>query len=224
MVKRLPFIGVLLAAAALVLLIRAGWPELGAGAAEASWAPRGLRALGTPVGIAGVLLAAAALAVFAVGLRHARRAAPATFFDEDERSRIRGAVAAAEGRTSGEIRVHLARHSGGDPLAAARRAFEAIGMTRTAARNGVLVWLSTEDHAFAILGDRGIDEVVPEGFWDDVRERMRACFAEGRFADGIVLAVDAAGEKLAAFFPRGTGDRNELPDDISVAPRDPGSP
>jgi uncharacterized membrane protein len=219
MVRRLPVIGLLLAAAAIALLIRAGYPELGAEPAEATWAPRGLRALGTPLGLFALLLGAAALVVLAAGLRPRHRATPATFFDEDERRRIREAIAAAEARTSGEIRVHLARHSGGDALAAARRAFEAIGMTRTAARNGVLIWLSVEDHAFAILGDRGIDEVVPEGFWDDVRERMRACFAEGRFAEGIVLAVGEAGEKLAAFFPRGTGDRDELPDDISVQER-----
>jgi uncharacterized membrane protein len=216
MVRRLRILGALLAAVGLALLIRAGWPELGAGPAEATWAPRGVRALGTPLGLLAVLFAAASLGVFAAGLRPRGRAVPSTFFDEDERRRIGEAIAAAEARTSGEIRVHLARHSGGDALAAARRAFEAIGMTKTAARNGVLVWISVDDHAFAILGDRGIDKVVPEGFWNDVREGMSACFAERRFADGVVLAVSAAGEKLAAFFPRGTGDRNELADELST--------
>ncbi|MGQ0720717.1 MAG: TPM domain-containing protein [Candidatus Eiseniibacteriota bacterium] len=216
MVKWLPVLGVLLAAAAAALLVRAGHPEMGAGPGEASWAPRGIRAIGTPVGLLAVLFAVAALVAFAAALRARGRAAPATFFDEDERRRIREAIAAAEARTSGEIRVHLARSSGGTPMDTARRAFEAIGMTTTSARNGVLIWLSVDDHAFAILGDRGIDEVVPDGFWNDVRARMSAAFAEGRFADGVVLAVEAAGEKLAAFFPRQPGDRDELPDDLSV--------
>jgi uncharacterized membrane protein len=53
---------------------------------------------------------------------------------------------------------------------------------------------------------------------------MGGHFAEDRFAEGIVEAVTAVGEKLSRFFPREPGDRNELPDEISLAPRDPGSP
>lgn len=211
-------LGAALAVAALVWVLRATHPELGTGAAESTWAPHGLEALATRRGLAALGLAALALVLLVVALRPGRRASPATFFDETEREAIREAIAAAEEQTSGEIRLHLARRTRGDVLAAAQVAFHAIGMTRTAARNGVLIYLSVEDRRFAIVGDEGIDRVVPEGFWDEIKETMRQRFAADRFAEGIAEAVRRVGEKLRAYFPLQAGDVNELPDDISTEP------
>jgi len=76
--------------------------------------------------------------------------------------------------------------------------------------------LSVEDHRFAIVGDEGIDRVVPEGFWDEVKSGMQKRFAADRFAEGIVEAVDQIGDKLRAYFPIAKGDVNELTDEIST--------
>ncbi len=169
----------------------------------------------------GLVALAAAMAVIAAGLvlglraRVAARAVPATFLRPDEEEKVLAAIREFEGRTSGEIRVHLAERAGDDILAAAREAFERLGMTATAERNGVLFFVAVADRRFAVLGDRGIDEKVPEGFWDDVVARVRERFAEGRFADGLVEGISMAGEQLAAFFPHRPDDVNELPDEIS---------
>jgi uncharacterized membrane protein len=89
-------------------------------------------------------------------------------------------------------------------------------MDATAARNGVLVYLSVDDHRFAIVGDEGIDQVVPDGFWDEIKDGMQARFGDGEFAEGIVEAVAKVGEKLQSYFPYQNGDVNELSDEIST--------
>ncbi len=169
----------------------------------------------------GWLALAAGTAVIAAGLvlrlraRAAARLLPATFLRPEEEERVLEEIRRFEARTSGEIRVHLAERAGDDILAAAREAFERLGMAATAERNGVLFYVATAERRFAVLGDRGIDEKVPDGFWDDVVARVRERFAEGRFADGLAEGIAMAGEQLAAFFPHRPDDVNELPDDIS---------
>ncbi len=141
-----------------------------------------------------------------------------TFFSKEQDARIVAAIRSAEGRTSGEIRVHLEDHAdGGDPMARAKQLFEELGMTATAARNGVLFYLAVKDHRFAVIGDRGIDQTVPAGFWDGIKDGMQSAFREGRFVDGMVRGIEAAGTALAEHFPHaGRDDRNELPDELSI--------
>ena len=121
----------------------------------------------------------------------------------------------AEDRTSGEIRVHLDCCSREIPVEKAKTVFHRRGMTQTKARNGVLIYLATEDRKFAILGDEGIHRVVPENYWEDVKEKMQKQFREDRVCEGICLGIRGIGEKLKTYFPVEKNDRNELPDSIS---------
>jgi uncharacterized membrane protein len=157
-------------------------------------------------------------------MAEARSGRPKRFFTAEEEVAIVAAIEAAERRTSAEIRVHLEhRCPGGDPLDRARRHFEALGMTATAERNGVLVYLATGDRLFAVAGDRGIHEVVPEGFWDEVTAAMAERFREDDFAGGLERGLARIGEKLAGHFPHaGEADRNELPDAISRSDEESG--
>jgi uncharacterized membrane protein len=143
-------------------------------------------------------------------IRHPRK-----FFTEDEQKKIVEEIRKAEEGTSGEIRVHLARHSGKDVLKKAQNIFYQLGMTRTQHRNGVLIYLATDHRKFAIVGDQGIHRVVPENYWDDVKEEMQKHFREGKFFAGLCRAIQQIGEKLQAHFPAGKAGRNELPDEIS---------
>jgi len=140
---------------------------------------------------------------------------PKKFFSLEEQERIVEEIRKAEHRTSGEVRVHLDCCSREIPLEKAKRVFHRLGMTRTKARNGVLIYVATEDRKFAILGDEGIHRVVPENYWEDVKERMQKKFREGKICEGICLGIREIGEKLKAYFPVGKDDRNELPDTIS---------
>ena len=143
---------------------------------------------------------------------------PKKFFTAEEQERIVEEIRKAEDRTSGEIRVHLDCCSRENPLEKAGKVFQRLGMTRTKARNGVLIYLATEDRKFAILGDEGIHRVVPENYWEDVKEKIQALFREGKICEGICLGVREIGEKLKTHFPVERDDRNELPDSISEEP------
>lgn len=130
--------------------------------------------------------------------------------------RITDAIAAAEKMTSGEIRVHIQPKARGDIRAVAERTFERLGMTKTELRNGVLLFIASEEQRFVILGDKGINEVAPAGFWDDIATRLTIRFKAGDFTDGIVEAIHSAGEELRHDFPRAKADVNELTNEISV--------
>lgn len=135
-----------------------------------------------------------------------------------DQPRITAAIAAAERETSGEIRIHIQpKATGGDPRYVAERTFERLGMTKTALRNGVLLFIASEERSFVILGDKGIDEKVPAGFWDEIAAKLTIRFKNGEFTDGIVEAITAAGHQLMTYFPRAEGDVNELPDEIDVS-------
>ncbi len=138
------------------------------------------------------------------------------FLTPEEKERVVEAVKAAERNTSGEIRVHLENHCREDVLDHAAYIFDELGMQETRQRNGVLFYIAVKDHQLAILGDAGINKVVPQGFWDQVRDTMVAHFKENRYADGLVAALHLAGEQLSTHFPYDDkGEENELSDDIS---------
>lgn len=130
---------------------------------------------------------------------------------------IVAAIRAAEARTAGEIRVVLARVGTDDPVAAAKRHFERLGMTRTALRNGVLIFVAPASRTFAVIGDTAIHEKCGDGFWTELTEAMTGHFRSGALTSGIVLAIERAGGLLASHFPRQPDDRNELPDEVDEA-------
>lgn len=136
----------------------------------------------------------------------------------DDERRVVEAIRSAERRTSGEIRVHVQGSCGADPLEAAARVFERLGMARTAARNGVLVFLAVDDRRFAIVGDRGIHENVGSAYWEALRDALADHLRAGRAADGLVATIESLGQALSRRFPRGGDDRNELPDRVSYGP------
>jgi len=142
---------------------------------------------------------------------------PEAFVRALDDERIVAAIRAAESRTRAEVRVHLAARAVDDPQAAGARAFERLGMTRTAERNGVLLFVAPASQSFAVLGDRGIHERCGDELWTEVAAAMREEFQAGRFTEGILAGIAKVADELARHFPRseGDGDRNELPDGVS---------
>lgn len=137
------------------------------------------------------------------------------FFSKLDSDRIVGAIADAEKRSSGEIRVHITRRKPSNLEERARRRFELLGMTRTAERNGVLIYIAPKLRRFQILGDSGIHEKCGDDFWKETAAAMEERFRRGEFTEGLVHGIGKVGEVLAAHFPRGSGARNELPDEVT---------
>jgi uncharacterized membrane protein len=90
-------------------------------------------------------------------------------------------------------------------------------MTKTNLRNGVLLFIASEENQFVILGDKGIDDNVPPGFWDEIAAKLTIRFKAGEFTEGIVDAVAAAGEQLRTYFPHEADDVDELPNEIDIS-------
>jgi uncharacterized membrane protein len=89
---------------------------------------------------------------------------PDAFVKALDDERIVAAIQEVEARSRGEIRVHVAEGPVDDARAAAQADFERLGMTETAERNGVLILVAPESQAFAVVGDRGLDERLARHF------------------------------------------------------------
>jgi len=142
---------------------------------------------------------------------------PAKFFTTEEKERILKAIKDAEKKTSGEIRVHIENRCPGDVLDRAAYIFEKLGMHKTKERNGVLFYLAIAERKFAVIGDVGINTVVPEEFWESIKNIMEEKFKNYQFTEGLIEGINEIGKKLKEYFPYKSDDVNELPDEISFS-------
>lgn len=139
------------------------------------------------------------------------------FLAKIDQKAVVDAIARAEKSCDGEIRVHVQpKAHGGDIRRVGERTFERLGMTKTAARNGVLLFIASEEQKFVILGDKGIHAIAGDDFWNDIAVRLTSKFKEGEFTAGIVEAIEAAGSLLSQHFPPTAADVDELANEISV--------
>ena len=146
-----------------------------------------------------------------------RRAFPPAALAEIER-----AVAEQEKRHRGELRVAI---EGGLPLGAllrrqsARgRALELFARLRvwdTEDNAGVLIYVLLADRDVEIVADRGIHARVGQAAWERICATMEREFAAGRYLQGVLAGLAAAGDLLARHFPAEPG-RN--PDELPNAP------
>ena len=136
-------------------------------------------------------------------------------FTTEQQQQIVSAVKAAELNTSGEIKVHIESKCKGDVLDRAAFLFDKLEMHKTELRNGVLIYLAVVDKKLAILGDAGINQKVPSGFWDSIKDFMITNFKAGSFTEGLTGGIKMAGEQLKQHFPYQSDDVNELSDEIS---------
>ncbi len=96
--------------------------------------------------------------------------------------------------------------------AEAMRQFFAQGLDKTERRTGVLIFASSAERYAEIVADAGINDKVPQAVWDDAVAALVAAIKDGRPADGFIAAIEKCGDVLAAYFPPGAFNRDELPD------------
>nr|WP_298000752.1 TPM domain-containing protein [uncultured Flavobacterium sp.] len=138
------------------------------------------------------------------------------FLSAEEEKEIIDAIVEAESQTSGEIRVHIEEHSDLPVLDRAQEVFKMLEMHKTSARNGVLFYIGVKDRHFAIIGDDGIDAVVPYDFWEITKQKVIEHFKMNSFKQGLIAGILHTGKQLKNFFPsHGKEDINELPNEIS---------
>ena len=139
------------------------------------------------------------------------------FLTQAQEQEIIEAIRFAEENTSGEIRVHLEKTSDKESLDRAREVFYFLKMDETVQQNGVLFYIAVDDKKISILGDKAIDAVVPDNFWNSVKDTVINQFKKGNYTQGLKEGILETGLKLKHYFPYQNNDKNELPDSISLS-------
>ncbi|MDC6405181.1 MULTISPECIES: TPM domain-containing protein [Maribacter] len=137
------------------------------------------------------------------------------FLTQGEEQEIVAAILEAEKETSGEIRVHIEAHTRENHFERAKEIFHLLKMDNTKEGNGVLIYVAVHDKKFVICGDKGINDVVPKGFWDSTKDIIETHFKKGQFKQGLVAGILEAGKELKVHFPWHANDTNELSNEIS---------
>jgi len=137
------------------------------------------------------------------------------FLSAKEEQEIIAAIKAAERNTSGEIRVHIEAKAVKDHYKRAVKIFSQLKMHKTKARNGMLLYISVLDKKFVIYGDKGINEVVEDDFWEATKNSIQTHFQKGTFKAGITAGIEVAGKALKRYFPFQKEDVDELSNEIS---------
>ena len=139
----------------------------------------------------------------------------ADFIPSEGQRRIAAAITAAERHTTGEICVHVTPRCRGNVMKRAARTFDRLHLYSTKRRNAVLIFIAYQDRKLAILGDAGINNLIPEGFWDNEVEELARFLKAGRPVDGLCEIIAHMGERLSQYFPGERDDENELSNEVS---------
>ncbi|NQV90054.1 TPM domain-containing protein [Candidatus Uhrbacteria bacterium] len=135
-------------------------------------------------------------------------------FSKQDLDAITVAVTKAEQTTSGEIRVVIrARRDDSIPdvKTQAEADFLKHKMHDTRDKTGVLLLIVLADRAFYIMGDEGINNLLPPNFWEQQAIELSSAFHERHSTKGICESVEAIGRCLCEHFPKKHDDTNELP-------------
>jgi uncharacterized membrane protein len=128
-----------------------------------------------------------------------------------DHDRIVAAISAAEGKTTGQIRVLVSKRSHPDALAAAAKHFKNLKLDKHPDRNAVLIFVAPKSQTFAIYGDAATHAHVGPEFWNILRDDMATHLKDSRYTDAILHAINKAGELLAEHFPRSEPDSPPAP-------------
>lgn len=137
------------------------------------------------------------------------------FFNDQEQQLLIDAIAKAERKTSGEIRVHIENFSLGSELKSAEKIFKKLKMYETKERNGVLIYIATLSRKIAVVGDQGIHQKLGDAFWEKLVADLIRQFKADKKAEALAACIVECGEQLGKFFPRTGDDKDELSNTIS---------
>ena len=89
-------------------------------------------------------------------------------------------------------------------------AFTAQGLHYTKAHTGILILASLMEHRVEVLADKGINEKVGAGTWNEVVQTLTVGLKSGNACDAYCKAIERCGEILAQHVPRSPDDKDEL--------------
>ena len=133
---------------------------------------------------------------------------------EIDNHKIVESIRQAELLTSGEIRVYIAKQCKQSVLVKASRVFQKLKMQNTILRNAVLILVCPSDQKAAILGDKGINNIIEADFWDSTLNELISYCSKDLITEGICKAVDKVGHLIKKEYPYLEGDINELDNEV----------
>lgn len=89
--------------------------------------------------------------------------------------------------------------------------FTEQGLHYTKDHTGILILVSLLEHRVEVLADRGINQKVAQGTWDEIVRVISTGIKSGHACDAFCAAIERCGEILATHFPRQADDKDELP-------------
>lgn len=136
---------------------------------------------------------------------------------KEELDKISDSIRLVESKTSGEIRVYVAKYCKGSPLETTYKLFHQYKMNETELLNGVLIYVSTMDNKAAIYADEGINLLTHEpDFWKETLDLMLFYFKKGLIKEGLCKGVSKVGKVLKAHFPASENDINILDNEVII--------
>ncbi len=85
------------------------------------------------------------------------------------------------------------------------------GLHHTRDHTGILILIALLEHRVEVLADRGINQKVSPGTWDEIVHSITAGIKSGHASDAYCKAIERCGDILATHFPRLANDKDELP-------------
>jgi uncharacterized membrane protein len=133
---------------------------------------------------------------------------PKDFHGQIDQHRLIAAMADAERKSGGRIYVFVSHGHITDALAAGRRRFEKLGLSRLHRdRASVLIYLAPRTHKFAIIGDTAIHERCGEDYWKQLAEKLSLDLKAGDLTAALLNAISSLKTTLAEHFPAKAGSR-----------------
>jgi hypothetical protein len=86
------------------------------------------------------------------------------------------------------------------------------GVWDTEENCGVLIYVNLAEHKVDIIADRGISRKIDEATWQTICRTMTENFAQGKFHDGSLGAIEQVNALLRTHFPSDGPRQNQLPD------------
>jgi len=96
----------------------------------------------------------------------------------------------------------------------AQEQFFQQNLHHTSERTGVLLFVSITEHYVEIIADKGINDKVHAGVWDEIVIDFIHQVKAGHVTTGFLHAVKACGDVLAEHYPGSDENRNELPNHL----------
>lgn len=101
----------------------------------------------------------------------------------------------------------------------AEQAFYKHGLHNTKGRSGILILISVLERRVHVLADKGINDHVPAGTWDELVKGILDGIRTGQATEAICAAIAECGALLAQVSPADSRDNpNELPDTLIQEP------